>query len=82
MSNKLSKPIVCKISDNEEELSRLYKRLEGTEFEKYIKNFPTVYIHSFSNIGQPTYDVYIGESNDLYSRTQQHYNKGKTDKEY
>ena len=34
-------------------------------------NFPTVYIHNWQDTGD--FEVYVGESNDIFKRTRQHY---------
>lgn len=34
-------------------------------------NFPTVYIHNWQESGD--FEVYVGESNDIFKRTRQHY---------
>ena len=36
-----------------------------------IKNYPTVYIHNWEKSDK--FEVYVGESNDFFQRTQQHY---------
>lgn len=77
----VAKPIIKKIEDNPEAL----KVFEETELpgekdqvQEIIASYPTVYIHSWEDGG--AYDVYIGESNNVFARTRQHYDTGNKDK--
>jgi hypothetical protein len=72
----LAEPIIRQIKDNREGLERFEQEILHTEEEKaqeIIMNFPTVYIHNWKNSG--TYEVYVGESNDVFKRTRQHYDQ-------
>lgn len=73
----ISQPIIRKIEDNLKALkdfeeSELPK--EDDKIQEIITSFPTVYIHNWKNTGD--YEVYIGESNDVFTRTRHHYDKG------
>ena len=77
---KISPPIVKRISDNRSSLDFFENEElinESDEIQEIISLFPTIYIHNWMDTGK--YDVYIGESNNVFSRTRQHYEKGETD---
>jgi len=61
------------------DLQRISSEMEKTDLRnrRLLFDYPVVYIHhaSFSD----KYDVYIGESNDIIQRTQQHYEKARID---
>lgn len=40
---------------------------------KLLTEYPVVYIHNWKNKNENKYSVYIGETNDIYRRTEQHY---------
>lgn len=42
--------------------------------------FPMVYIHNWKN--EDKYEVYVGESNDIFQRTKQHYGEMKNESEW
>ncbi|MBQ0035367.1 MAG: DUF2075 domain-containing protein [Firmicutes bacterium] len=44
-----------------------------------LLSYPTVYIHDFKNINGK-HNVYVGETNNIISRTKEHYNASKNDK--
>ena len=44
---------------------------EDEKTQEIIVNFPTVYIHNWQDSGD--FEVYVGESNDIFKRTRQHY---------
>ena len=70
----IAKPIIKQIKDNREALDFFENILLPAEDEKtqeIIANFPTVYIHNWQNSGD--FEVYVGESNDIFKRTRQHY---------
>lgn len=49
-----------------------YHYLQRTKkTQEIIKNFPTVYVHNWQETGG--FEVYVGESNDIFKRTRQHY---------
>ena len=70
----IAKPIIKQIKDNREALDFFENILLPAEDEKtqeIIENFPTVYIHNWQDSGD--FEVYVGESNDIFKRTRQHY---------
>lgn len=44
-----------------------------------LTKYPTVYIHNWKLNGKDKYDVYVGETNDIYQRTKQHIDKSTID---
>lgn len=67
-------PIIKQIRDNCDALDYFENDILSKEDEKtqeIIKNFPTVYIHNWQDSGD--FEVYVGESNDIFKRTRQHY---------
>ena len=69
----IAKPIIKQIKDNREALDFFDNILLPAEDEKtqeIIANFPTVYIHNWQDSGD--FEVYVGESNDIFKRTRQH----------
>lgn len=74
MESKVSQPYIYEIDDNEKSLNDFETEIKekGSEkIEDVILNYPTVYVH---NWGSPmSYDVYVGETNDIMQRTKQHY---------
>lgn len=74
MSINVAKPIIKQIKDTRDELEFFEKVSLPAEDEKtqeIIKNFPTVYVHNWQETGG--FEVYVGESNDIFKRTRQHY---------
>ncbi len=68
----LKTAIIERINDNEKKLEELEKNINATlSDKKIIKNYPVVYIHSWKNKGN--YEVYVGESNNIFSRTREHF---------
>ena len=70
----IAKPIIKQSKDNREALDFFENILLPAEDEKtqeIIANFPTVYIHNWQDSGD--FEVYVGESNDIFKRTRQHY---------
>ena len=71
---KISEPIIQKIPDNIESLNLFKQEISKSDDAKakdIIMNFPTVYIHTWKN--RNNYEVYVGESNNIFQRTKQHY---------
>lgn len=67
-------PVIRKIDDNKEALDLFEQEVLSSEDEKtqdIIMNYPTVYIHNWKDTND--YEVYIGESGNVFSRTKQHY---------
>ena len=70
----IAKPIIKQIKDNREALDFFEKvslPVEDEKTQEIIANFPTVYIHNWQDSGD--FEVYVGESNDIFKRTRQHY---------
>ena len=69
---EVAKPIIHLIDDSVVGMKSLNDYLELNDREsELIKKYPTVYIHNWDNNGK--YDVYVGESNDFFQRTSEHY---------
>lgn len=72
----IAEPIVEKIQDNINGLKLFEKNIidsNDNKIKDIMMNFPIVYIHSWKE-GSDN-EVYIGESNNIFHRTRQHYNK-------
>ena len=70
----VARPIIREIKDNRDALDFFEKvtlRDESEKTQNIIANFPTVYIHNWKDSN--AYKVYVGESNDIFRRTRQHY---------
>jgi len=79
----VAEPIVEKIIDNIDELEIFKQRmskLKDNKRKNIIMNYPIIYIHNWKNRNE--YEVYVGESNDIYGRTKQHYNKISDENEW
>ena len=75
-------PIVKRIHDNEEALTIFQEQdllMENKKIQNIIMNFPTIYIHNWKESSD--YEVYVGESNDVFQRTRQHYSEQKNPKD-
>lgn len=73
----ISRPIIRIIEDNLEALKDLEEKdlpKEDDKTQEIIASFPTVYIHNWQDTED--YEVYIGESNDIFARTRQHFDVG------
>lgn len=74
MSSSIAKPIIKNIKDSRDALDffeTVSLPAENEKTQEIIRNFPTVYIHNWQQSGD--YEVYVGESNDIFKRTRQHY---------
>ena len=74
----MDNPVIYQIRDNEASLRNLETALETSADQKkagFILRYPTVYIHNLR--GSDHYEVYIGESNNVFRRTMQHYETAK-----
>ncbi len=72
--SSVARPIIKQIKDSRDALDFFEKVSLPKEDEKtqdIIMNFPTVYIHNWQESGD--FEVYVGESNDIFKRTCQHY---------
>ncbi len=70
------KPIVLQIHDTAEDLNDLEHKIlpqRGDKATRVISKYPTVYIHNWTETGK--YEVYVGESNDVFRRTREHYDR-------
>ncbi|MGF0019553.1 DNA/RNA helicase domain-containing protein [Sporofaciens sp. SGI.106] len=74
MSSSVAKPIIKQIKDSRDALD-FFETVslpeEDEKTQEIIRNFPTVYIHNWQESGD--FEVYVGESNDIFKRTRQHY---------
>lgn len=78
----LKSPIIKKIKDNPNSLSNYKLEINDCvdkNEKKLINDYPTVYIHIWKK--GKGYEAYVGESNDIFKRTIQHYKNSKL-KEY
>ena len=72
--SSVARPIIKQIKDSRDALDFFEKVSLPKGDEKtqdIIMNFPTVYIHNWQESGD--FEVYVGESNDIFKRTRQHY---------
>lgn len=76
---EVSNPIIKQIfPDIKSELDGFKESLDyDTKESILIKNYPTVYIHNWEKSDK--FEVYVGESNDFFQRTQQHYEEINND---
>ncbi len=75
---ELANPIIKKIEDSELGLNKFELEINACKNKnekKVIKDYPTVYIHTWKR--KEVYEVYIGESNDIFERTREHYRNRK-----
>ena len=74
MSYKVANPIIKQIEDSREALD-FFENItlleEDEKTREIIKSYPTVYIHNWKE--SDDYEIYVGESNDIFYRTRQHY---------
>ena len=80
---RVAEPIVEKLQDNISSLKEFEKEISNSNDEKLkdiILNFPIVYIHNWKN--KEDYEVYVGESNNIFQRTKQHYRKMTAEDEW
>ncbi len=78
MSTSVASPIIRQITDNREALEYFESvslPMEEEKTQDIIMNYPTVYIHNWDE--SEKFEVYVGESNDIFSRTRQHYDSAK-----
>ena len=72
---ELAKPQIIKIKDNIRSLNEFEK---DKSISVELNGYPVVYIHVWNDNGLSK--VYVGESNDIFQRTRQHYETGRLDK--
>lgn len=73
----ISHPIIKKIKDNQmalDDFEHKFLPKESSVTREIITSFPTVYIHNWKS--NKDYEVYVGESNNVFLRTRQHYSEG------
>lgn len=74
MTGTVAAPIIRKIEDSIEALD-LFENAElpreSEKTQEIIGDYPTVYIHNWKDSDE--YEVYVGETNDIFRRTRQHY---------
>ncbi|MDO5156480.1 MAG: DUF2075 domain-containing protein [Eubacteriales bacterium] len=83
MSVNIAKPIIKQIKDSRDALDffeTVSLPAEDEKTQKIIMNFPTVYIHNWQESGN--FEVYVGESNDIFKRTRQHYDAASDKKRW
>ena len=74
MKVTIENPVIWQIEDNRDALDFFETKflpLEDEKTQELIKNYPTVYIQNWEDSG--AFEVYVGESNDIFKRTRQHY---------
>ena len=73
MNDNIANPVIMTISDNREALDSFETSLRAKDekTQVIIRSYPTVYIHNWKKSGY--FEVYVGESNDIFKRTRQHY---------
>lgn len=74
MSFKIASPIIRQIKDNRDALDffqNISLPIEDEKTQEIITSYPTVYIHNWKE--SDGFEVYVGESNDVFKRTRQHY---------
>lgn len=74
---KVAQPIIRKIKDNSDSLKDFEGQIMSSpnvKEQEIISAFPTVYIHNWKDTNE--YEVYIGESNNVFQRTRQHFDTG------
>ncbi|WP_295420384.1 DUF2075 domain-containing protein [uncultured Subdoligranulum sp.] len=80
---RVAEPIVEKLQDNISSLKEFEEEISNSNDDKLkdaILNFPIVYIHNWKNNND--YEVYVGESNNIFQRTKQHYSRMTEENEW
>lgn len=80
---RVAEPIVKELKDNISSLKEFERKILNSDNEKIkdtILNFPIVYIHNWKN--NNNYEVYVGESNNIFQRTRQHYSRMTEENEW
>ena len=73
MIANVTKPIIRIIKDDERSLTEFEQKtlqVEPENVQDIIMYYPTVYIHNWPDTGM--YEVYVGESNNIFKRTRDH----------
>ena len=72
---EVANPVIKLINDSNKGLEELNIFLDSNDNESMlIRDYPTVYIHNWKS--NDKYEVYVGESNNFFERTQQHFDVG------
>lgn len=74
MRMNIAEPVIFRIRDDRAELEKFQEKelpAEEIKTQELISDYPTVYIHCWKK--SEKYEVYVGESNDIFKRTRQHY---------
>lgn len=80
---KISDPIVFEVLERDDFLTDFEKNVKeqfGDEKAGYLLAYPSVYIHEWkkeTNNPNGLFDVYVGESNDIVKRTNEHFRDAK-----
>lgn len=80
---EVSNPVIKKIKDKTSALKNLESEMKACtnkNEQKVIQCYPTVYIHVWKN--DRNYEVYVGEANNIFRRTKEHYQNGKNPKKW
>lgn len=75
----IRKPIIETIYFEKDSINQFKRNYQTNENKKYILDYPTVYI--VSDESKQKYDVYVGETSDIYRRTIQHMVQDPTTRE-
>lgn len=67
---KLPKPVIQEVNFSKDGLVTIKQKAQGVQAELLLE-FPTVYV-VYDRLKQDAYDVYVGETNNIEQRTQQH----------
>lgn len=67
----IARPLIKKIPYNVQGLTQLSHEVKGTPADELLFDYPTVYIIYKKNKND-MYDVYVGETNNIWQRTRQH----------
>lgn len=67
----ITEPIIVKIKDDIESLKLFKENTKSKKIKRLILNFPIVYLHVWKV--RDGYEIYVGESKNLFRRTQEHY---------
>lgn len=71
--NKIKKPIIEMVHFDKKSINKFRNEYQISNLKKYILDYPTVYI--VNDEKKEKYDVYVGETSDIYRRTLQHINQ-------
>ncbi|NLR32127.1 DUF2075 domain-containing protein [Levilactobacillus tujiorum] len=67
---KLPKPVIQEVDFSKDGLVTIKQKTQGVQAELLLE-FPTVYV-VYDRLKRDAYDVYVGETNNIEQRTQQH----------